>query len=454
MKLLSAVHRYRWTIGLVAALVLAAALLATTVAARVSVTEMDEVSGQGGLDVQLATGAPSVAATSDYVVLAWNDLGMHCYNKDFRYLAVLPPYNTLWAQVIRVGDPPEVVTTGITLTYEFPDNTYSVGKSNFWDYDQALFGVDLPDNVGLAGKGMSGTLDPRGDDFVAEGIPLTEYRDSDYEANPADPPRYPFQLATITVRDVPTGTQLAQVVVVAPVSTEMHCDYCHYDGGVEGIATGSVELNILTLHDQENLDEYPAQFPDPLVAQTPVLCAKCHGTNALGMPGTGDLPSVSHAMHGKHAEEGVGSTLADCYQCHPGPQTQCLRGTMSQDHGMVCSDCHDSLAALADPARDAWLDEPKCSDAGCHEGSTFDYAEPLYRQATGHGNVYCEGCHDSPHAIAPSREPNDALKFIQWQGYNGPLSRCTTCHSSTPESAGPHGISVRSSYLPTVMREW
>jgi hypothetical protein len=41
-----------------------------------------------------------------YIVLAWNDLGMHCYNRNFADLVVLPPFNTLWAQVILVGDPP------------------------------------------------------------------------------------------------------------------------------------------------------------------------------------------------------------------------------------------------------------------------------------------------------------------------------------------------------------
>lgn len=56
------------------------------------------------------------SAAGSYVVLAWNDLGMHCYNPDFADLAVLPPYNTLWAQVIRVGDPPQIVTSGITVT--------------------------------------------------------------------------------------------------------------------------------------------------------------------------------------------------------------------------------------------------------------------------------------------------------------------------------------------------
>ena len=41
------------------------------------------------------------AAPGDIVVTSWNDLGMHCYNRDFNDLAVLPPANTLWAQVVR-----------------------------------------------------------------------------------------------------------------------------------------------------------------------------------------------------------------------------------------------------------------------------------------------------------------------------------------------------------------
>ena len=144
----------------------------------------------------------ATASSPNYVVLAWNDLGMHCYNQDFQDLAVLPPYNTLWAQVIEVGDPPQIVTSGITVTYGFADNTYSVGKSNFWQYDLPLFGVDLPDNIGLKGKGLAGTMDPAGNHFEAVGIPLTEFRDS----QPLTP--YPYQLATVTVFSATTGVEL------------------------------------------------------------------------------------------------------------------------------------------------------------------------------------------------------------------------------------------------------
>ena len=96
-------------------------------------------------------------------------------------------------------------------------------------------------------------MEPQGDHFVAEGIPLTEFRDSDL-VNP-----YPYQLADSDRREAGHGTELARTTVVAPVSTEMNCDDCHYDGGVEDIATGRVETNILTLHDEENVDEYPAR---------------------------------------------------------------------------------------------------------------------------------------------------------------------------------------------------
>jgi hypothetical protein len=388
------------------------------------------------------------ADDNGYTLLAWNDLGMHCYNRDFQYLAVLPPYNSLWAQVIRTGSSPEIVTTGITLTYAFIDNSYSVGKSNFWDYDQDLFGVDLPPNTGLTGKGMTGTLDLHGSAFVSEGIPLTEFRDSDYEANPSNPTPYPYQLAVVTAWDSSTGQKLAETTTVAPVSTEMHCDNCHYDGGVEGVATGSVELNILTVHDLENSSEYTST----LLARAPVLCASCHSSNALGTTGEPGVPNLSRAMHATHDGE-VTDNQTGCYQCHPGPQTQCLRDVMSE-RGMTCIDCHGDLSQVKNNPS-PWLNEPRCDNGGCHDSGAYDQDQDLYRLSRDHGGVYCAGCHDSPHAIAPSREANDAIKFLDLQGVNktiGAENNCTVCHELMPLDSGPHGISMFVRYIPFVIR--
>ncbi|MBK8048979.1 MAG: hypothetical protein IPK16_18805 [Anaerolineales bacterium] len=392
---------------------------------------------------------PDATEAGNWVVLAWNDLGMHCYNADFSNLAVLPPYNTLWAQVIRRGDPPRIITRTVSVSYSFPNNKESASKTNFWQYDKQLFGVDLPLNKGLTGAGLSGKMKRERDHFIIEGIPLTEFSDS----APKTPD--PYQLATIVVKNA-SGTVLAKTRTVAPVSSEMHCDNCHFDGGVEGIRTGKVDTNILTLHDKENKSEYPPGHTTPLMQRRPVLCAECHASNALGAPGQPGIPNLSKAMHKKHAdadlmtaaltaqagddlEAAVAMALPQnfCYNCHPGPATKCLRDVMSSK-GMTCTDCHggmDKVASNPNP----WLNEPRCDS--CHKEPEYRQNHPLFRFSTGHSGIYCEGCHDSTHAIAPSTQPKDAIKFIGWQGHKGTLDTCTVCHITDPSKTGPHGMS-------------
>jgi hypothetical protein len=379
------------------------------------------------LPLTIGGSQPAPVPGSAYVVLGWNDLGMHCYNRDFQDLAVLPPFNTLWVQVIKRGDPPQIVTSGINVSYSFPENTYSVGKSNFWTYAKQLFGVTLPPNVGLAGKGMTGNMDPAADHFSAVGIPITEFTD----ANPTV--RQPYQLATIKATNT-QGALLGTQQVVAPVSTEMRCDRCHSDGQREGIATGKVETNILTLHDRENSGNYPPGHTGALMNRRPVLCAECHASNALGAPGVQGLPNLSKAMHSKHAGV-VPDTTDGCYNCHPGPDTKCLRDVMSTRQGMGCVNCHGGMNRVKQNPN-PWLNEPRCDT--CHTGAGFKQDQPLYRNSKGHGGIYCEGCHDSTHAIAQSTQPRDAIKFVNLQGHAGTLDTCTVCHLTKPTSGGPH----------------
>ena len=377
------------------------------------------LSGIAGLIVQ-----ESFAAGGTYKILAWNDLGMHCYSRDFADLAVLPPYNTLWVQVVKSGNPPELVTSGIRVEYFYADNSYSVGKTNFWSYDQALFGVDLPPNVGLKGKGLSGTMELSGDHFVAEGIPITEFSDS------APTVRQPYQVASVVVKDAATGQVLTSTQVVTPTSSEMRCDTCHGDTGIArpSIPTGKVETNILQLHDEDSGTR--------LMANRPVLCASCHASNALGAAGQPGIKNLSKSMHEHHAGV-IPGTLAGCYNCHPGPETRCLRDVMAVEKGMICSSCHGSMSTVSNNPN-PWLNEPRCD--GCHNSGRYDQDQSLYRFSKGHGGLYCEACHDSTHAIAPSREANDALKFLQLQGRNGPLEECAVCHTVLPGGGGPHNL--------------
>ncbi|MCF8368498.1 MAG: T9SS type A sorting domain-containing protein [Bacteroidales bacterium] len=350
-----------------------------------------------------------------YIVIGWNDLGMHCANKDFSKIAVLPPYNNLIAQIIKVGSEtssPEILTTDYTITYEVPGNTYSVGKTNFWDYEEDLFGVTLPNNVGLTGAGLEGDMESNENYFKVDGIPLTPYTD----ANLID--EDPYQLALLSAYDNQNNL-IATAEPVIPVSNEINCvsSGCH-----------SSENNILYEHEDEG------GF-DP--TDTPILCAECHSSNALGTPGTPGLESLSEVIHDKHADE-----TNDCYKCHPGPNTQCHRGIMNT-LGMTCQDCHGSVGQVAQSianGREPWLEEPSCGATECHGP---DYAEEegkLFRQSKGHGGLYCSACHGSPHAIYPSSNERDNVQNIALQGYAGILQECTVCHGVAPSGAGPHGI--------------
>jgi len=372
----------------------------------------------GGIDTYIPfvskSGAP--AQNGEYIVIGWNDLGMHCYDLDYSVMSVLPPYNTLWAQVIKRGDPPKILTSGIDVEYSFPDNTYSAGKTNFWDYEDKLFGLDLPPNIGLTSKGLSGEMDLKVDHFEAEGIPLTEFSDSDLST-----PEY-LQLAKIEVKDT-SGNLLAQSDVVAPVSSEMRCDKCHTKPD-----PNNFRMNILLGHDDEAETDLAAQA----ASGNPVLCADCHADPALGKPGNPELPSLSAVIHEKHKEK-----AEDCYDCHPGPVTKCLRGTMANDYDMTCTDCHvGGMEALSDEDRTPWMDEPRCAD--CHDAQHAENPDTLFRFSTGHGGLYCESCHNSTHAILPSRDGRDNLQSTALQGHAGTIEVCTVCHLTVPGAGGPH----------------
>ncbi len=65
-------------------------------------------------------------------MIGWNDLGMHCLDDTYDTFSILPPYNNLWAQVVREpagGGEPQVVTNGVTVEYSFVDNTYWPARS-------------------------------------------------------------------------------------------------------------------------------------------------------------------------------------------------------------------------------------------------------------------------------------------------------------------------------------
>ncbi|HYQ47468.1 MAG TPA: hypothetical protein VEP69_00255, partial [Thermodesulfovibrionales bacterium] len=281
-----------------------AAILLAVFGSRIVFSEIMQVADPGGYSVNRTPGGDITPSTltSKYQVIGWNDLGMHCISPSFKEMAILPPYNNLFVQVIQKGDPPQLATTGITVEYSIRNNTTVAGKTNFWQYVQQLFGVNPPEGTGLTGNGLSGTMQLVGDHFEATGIPILPFNDSMVWN--------PYQTAIVKVKNA-SGTVIASTKVVIPVSDEMNCAKCH--------GATDTEINILTLHDSLS--------GTTLMTQRPVLCASCHSSNALGTPGAAGVKSLSQAMHGKHASLGI--FAPGCYDCHPGRKTHCNRSAIS-----------------------------------------------------------------------------------------------------------------------------
>jgi len=376
--------------------------------------------------------------TGKYVLIGWNDLGMHCINPSYKELAILPPFNNLWVQVIRRGDPPTIVTDGISVEYQIDKNTTVEGKTDFWKYAPQLFGVDLPPGVGLTGNGLSGKMSWAGDHFEATGIPLLPYDDK-MKWNP-------FQTATVKLKDR-SGRTLKTAKVVLPVSDEINCAKCHAQGmdGTVNLPDGgvdSVNTNILMVHDYYHGSTGISSAGPDLQDMKPVLCAKCHSSNALGAPGDGQSKSVSMAMHGWHNPDRTPD--AGCYDCHPGATTQCLRtavsgmgypGTTPSCQFGLCHGGMEGVAASMVEGRQPWLQEPTCEQ--CH-GINYSTGQYLYRHSKGHGGVYCAACHNSPHAWWPSKLRSDNLQPLKLQRTPYAMTDCGVCHTRRKQGDSPH----------------
>ncbi len=123
-----------------------------------------------------------------------------------------------------------------------------------------------------------------------------------------------------------------------------------------------------------------------------------------------------------------------CYDCHPGATTQCSRSLAHTAVDGNCTTCHGNLSAVGSSGtsgtRTPWINEPSC--ASCHQGvPQVDTGTTLYRNATGHGNLYCPSCHGSPHAQTPSRVSSDNLQDVQYQGKPMTLGDCRVCHKTS-----------------------
>lgn len=301
------------------------------------------------------------------VLLGWNNLGMHCMDSRYAEFAILPPYNTVEAQLIVNG---KLITNSTVpsasdfqVTYEAVAdptgsiNTSSVNKSDWIKYAPILFG--LPTNAlpsadyGLAHCNMPGVMQPYdsqngnlpqdmpfqpagilapANTYHAEGIPITPEDDAGHNNT--------YPMMKLVARQISTGAVVAESKVVTPVSDEMSCKSCHAPntnaqampgGGWITAADPDREyrLNVLKLHDEREFNKHPLLYQDALAAKginalglyastvndnKPALCASCHASEALGAPSfsssNGSVPPLTQSIHNTHAGVSIpGSAL-------------------------------------------------------------------------------------------------------------------------------------------------
>lgn len=177
---------------------------------------------------------------TNWVLLGWNNLGMHCMDDDYSVFSILPPFNTVNAQLLwsRNGTT-RLVTNGagaFVVTYEAvadldgSRNTTAIGKTEFWSYEHQMYGADLPPDTGLTGMSMPGAANvPQAmvwetDSawFAGNGIPITPWDDRGL--------KNPYPMMRLRAKRASDGVELASLDVVLPVSDEMDCRACHGSG--------------------------------------------------------------------------------------------------------------------------------------------------------------------------------------------------------------------------------
>ena len=411
------------------------------------------------------------AAAAGWTLVGWNNLGVHCMDADYAVFSLLPPYNTIHAQLIDSQGHLVRDAAGITVTYEAvadPDgsiNTTSAGKTNFWQHVLALFGVDVLIDSGLVGKNMPGqsnqpqamTFDATAAWFIAEGIPITPYDDAQR--------RNSYPLMRLTGRDA-AGAVLATTDIVLPVSDEMNCQACHTSGSDAAAQPRQgwvndpdpqrdMRLNILRLHDdREGLNDVftsalatagynsAGLFATATTDGKSILCARCHLSKALSGSGIDGIEPLTLAVHRRMAfvvDPLTGLPLASsdnrsaCYRCHPGSVTRCLRGVMGAavaadgTLAIQCQSCHGTMLDVADPLRTGWLSEPMCQS--CHTGTATHNNGALRYTSAFESTGAVRQAVDQTFATTPD-VPAAGFSLYRFSVGHGGLT-CEACHGPT-----------------------
>ena len=382
---------------------------------------------------------PPFAPQSQYLLTAVADKGINMAADAAGVWTLRSATQGLTAHLLRRGPSPELVSTGVTISYSVED-------------------------------GPSGTLAPAGRAFRAGNIAVSPY--TAREKDGFDP----YPVAVVQAKDA-SGALLAETRAVLPVSSEMGCKNCHggsWSHQVAGIAKGTA-TDVLKAHDRLSLTTLAR-------SGSQVECASCHSGQGEGSKRALNL---SAAVHGLHAVYLAGRGGEACNMCHPTDPKGATRAFRDPHAaaGFDCTNCHGTMekhalsllarekqqgvpgaAKLAEliapgaqlPAgRAPWINQPQC--VTCH----VNYGAPQNDQAFGAWNagaqdlfkakrdeldaMTCASCHGPAHAVYPASNPyaknRDNLAPLQYQGKAralGGAKNCKACHTVDMDAPAHH----------------
>jgi hypothetical protein len=434
------------------------------------------------------------------VLLAWNDLGMHCISDGAPNFVILPPANTLEAQLIKRAETPAIVTKGVDAALPRWRKATSTPPRHLAVLEtqrKTSLGEALPPDVGLwRARPWRGQLElrkeARAPSSASHDSRSAPYKDDgSYSSLPALHHRGARRQDRQAPRDHARSSRRP--------STEMGCRNCHGGGWRKGQARRGHRqprrrTAILALHDRDHGTKLYAEAK----AGKPQFCQKCHGDPAVGMKGDPKrlrLSTSLHAWHANYMHEKGAKACASCHPNDPRGNTQCMRG-LHKKRGLDCTHCHGTLAehavsllkaeitkpsakALLDgivrtkkfvhvksvneiEPRVPWHNEPDC--LSCHQRFQKPSKNPtafnqwscskdkLFRNRHDAAGIRCAACHGPPHALYPSenvyQKNRENFQPLSHQGEPYPVgsnNRCDVCHTEAPDAAIHH---------PNMMRDW
>ncbi len=400
---------------------------------------------------------------------------MHCVDKSFAVFSILPPYNVVDAQVVRLSGPPAAPcsSTRPRWTSATPPPPTRPGRSTPPAWARATSGSSRGAlrRGALAGRRAPGHVDAgrrtdhrrghaglgrRRGALPAPGIPIFPLDDAG-QVN-----RYPLMRFSALDK---AGKVLGSHRHRAPgLGGDLLPDLSRHRAGRPPPAGAGPGRPIRTWRRSRAGTCSSCTTPGPGPSLTaPVLCASCHYSPALDLAGDRPLGRAAAArdhvgvMHAFHADKMAGLVDAPvasggavpsaaatqaCYQCHPGATTQCLRGAMTTE--VDCQNCHGGMAAVGggaplraggsvDGANDGharrpWLDLPRCQSCHANDAvakTTVAGAPPLAARR----------------AALPERLHRRRRLRLAHPGHHQPLRRAA--REALPEEQGPRRPRLR-----------